>query len=95
MTEEEERGEIKRELPMRTLGRIKLSEIKVAPPSPAGSSHLEDSSYFAIRKFEVKQMTYMFSCCKVAMNGEWKAKAQETCVPVAGEITRCQKFGQR
>ena len=35
------------------------------PPPPAGSSELEDNAYFAIRKFEVEQMTYMFSCCQV------------------------------
>jgi len=35
------------------------------PPPPAGSSQLEDNAYFAIRQFEVEQMTYMFSCCEV------------------------------
>ena len=35
------------------------------PPPLAGSSQLEDNAYFAIRKFEVEQMTYMFNCCEV------------------------------
>jgi len=35
------------------------------PPPPAGSSQLEDNAYFAIRQFEVEQMTCMFSCCEV------------------------------
>ena len=35
------------------------------PPPPAGSSQLEDNAYFAIRKFEVEQMTYIFNCCEV------------------------------
>ena len=29
-------------------------------PLPAGSSQLEDNIYFAIRTFEVEQMTYMY-----------------------------------
>jgi len=60
------------------------------PPPPAGSSQLEDNAYFAIWKFEVEQMTYMFNCCE----GGWKAKVQGTCVLAAGKIRRYQNFGQ-
>ena len=45
------------------------------PPSPrAGSSQLEDNAYFAIRKFEVEQMTYMFSCCEVCNERKLEGK---------------------
>ena len=55
------------------------------PPPPAGSSQLEDNAYFAIRKFEVKQMTYMFNCCEVCNERRLEGKcARNMC-------TRCRK----
>ena len=35
------------------------------PPPPAGSSQLEDNAYYAIRAFEIEQLTYKFCCCEV------------------------------
>jgi len=64
------------------------------PPPPAGSSQLEDNAYFAIRKFEVEQMTYMFNCYEVCNERRLEGKGQGTCVLAAGKIRRYQKFGQ-
>ena len=50
------------------------------PPPPAGTSQLEDNAYFAIRKFEVGQMTYMFSCCEVCNERRLEGKGtSNTC----------------
>ena len=50
-----------------TDGERRLLEVvgDLPPPPPAGSRQLEDNAYFAIRKFEVEQMTYKFSYCEV------------------------------
>ena len=45
--------------------RLREAVGHLPPPPPSGSSQVEDNAYFAIRKFEVEQMTYMFSCCEV------------------------------
>ena len=44
------------------------------PPPPAGSSHLEDNAYSAIRAFEVEQMTYKFNCCEVCKERRLEGK---------------------
>ena len=44
--------------------RLREAVGDLPPPSPSGSSQVEDNAYFAVRKFEVEQMTYMFSCCE-------------------------------
>ena len=46
---------------------------------------MEDNAYFAIRKFEVEQMTYMFSCCEVC--NEWRLEAKGT----RNMCTRCRR----
>ena len=55
------------------------------PPPPAGSSQLEDNAYFAIRKFEVEQMTYMFNCCEVCNEQRLEGKCTRNI------CTRCRK----
>ena len=55
------------------------------PPPPTGSSQLEDNAYFAIRKFEVEQMTYMFSCCEVCKERRLEGKG------TGNLCTRCRR----
>jgi hypothetical protein len=55
------------------------------PPPPAGSSQLEDNAYFAIRKFEVEQMTYMFSCREVSNERRLEGKS------IRNMCTRCRR----
>ena len=65
----------------------KLREVvgDLPPPPPAGSSQLEDNAYFAIRKFEVEQMTYIFNCCEVCNEQRFEGKfTRNIC-------TRCRK----
>ena len=53
-------------------------------PPPAGSSELEDKAYCAIRAFDVKQMTYTFSCedCK---------ERRLECKGTGNTYTRCKR----
>ena len=55
------------------------------PPSPAGSSQLEDNAYFAIRRFEVEQMTYTFTCCEVCNERRLEGKGTRN------RCTRCRR----
>ena len=59
-----------------TDGGRRLLEVvgDLPPPPPAGSRQLEDNAYFAIRKFEVEQMTYKFSCCEVCSERRLEGK---------------------
>ena len=55
------------------------------PPPPASSSQQEDKAYSAIRAFEVEQMTYAFSFCKVCKERRLECKGtRNTC-------TRCRR----
>lgn len=44
------------------------------PPPPAGSRQSEGNAFFGIRKFEVEQMTYKFSCCEVCKERRLESK---------------------
>ena len=55
------------------------------PPPLAGSTQIDDNAYCAIRAFEVEQMTYLFSPCKVCKERRLECKGTgNTC-------TRCRR----